>query len=129
MRIALGVAVWFTLQCAADGRRSLAERKPFRQAEVDDFDIAVLVEQNVLHFDIAIDNAFAMQVVEHHGNLGDVQLNDELRKTTDAQPERKQFTIFHVISDDVQVSTRLPVEMSMYNERMGQARLSDGYLV
>ena len=109
----------FTLQCAANGRCSLAQWKPFRQAEVDNFDVAVLVEQNVLHFHITIDNAFAMQVVEHHGNLGDVELHDELRKTTDAQPEREQFTIFHVIGDDVQVPSRLPVEMRMYNERVG----------
>ena len=62
------------LHCAAEG---LGERpavlEDFAEAEVDEFDVSVLVEHDVLGLEVAIDDVHGMEVFEGAHDLAEIE--------------------------------------------------------
>lgn len=117
------------LNRAADRARALAQRQPFRQAEIDELHVATLVEQDVLHLDVAIDDALAVQVVEHETHLDGVDGHETFGKVMHLEPEREQLAVLHIVRDYVQEAFGLPVEPGLHNERILHTTRGDGHLV
>ncbi len=57
------------IQAAAKGLEVPAWRKQVAQTKVDNLDVAILADEDVFDFKIAVDNAVAVAVVEGAGNL------------------------------------------------------------
>lgn len=114
---------------AANRARSLARWQPFRQAEIDELHVTALVQQDILHFNVTIDDAVAVQVVEHETHLDGVDGNKTLGKVMHLEPERQQLTVLDEIGDYVEESLRLPVEPRLHYQRVVYTRRGDGHLV
>ena len=55
------------------GRLGAAVETHFAHAEIGDFDVALLVEHDVVQFQIAVDDASTVQVEETHRYFGRVE--------------------------------------------------------
>lgn len=64
----------------------------FRETEIDDFEIAVHVDQDVFEFEVSVDDAFSVEVAECQRNLHSIKLDLLFLKSSTSFKESIKFT-------------------------------------
>ena len=117
------------LDSAANCAGSFAHFEPLGEAKVNELNVAAVIEQNILHLNISIDDAMPMQVVKHEAHLDGIQHRQPLGKVMHLEPQRQQLAILHIVGDYVKEPLGLPVVPRFYNERVVHAAGGDRDLV
>lgn len=72
-----------------------------REAEVGDLEVAVLVEQQVLRLQVAVDDALRVQVLEGRGDLRAVEVAGRRAEPARVPQVREQLAAAHVLEEHV----------------------------
>ena len=104
---------------ADDSRRAfVCFSKDLADAKVGEFDVAMLVDEYVLWFEVAIDDTPTMQVLDCEDKLCSVEASFLLAEITFAGDEHKKVTTIDKIGNEIQVRLSLECVMQAEKERM-----------
>lgn len=105
------------LDCAAKAVR-LAIQRMLRQAEVGQRNVTVLVQQNVLRLQIAIDDPQPMQMVQRQRQLSQIELDILLGEHHLLAQAREQITAAQKVQYQIQLAGRLKCIVQLHDERV-----------
>ena len=91
--------------------------EPLGEAEVCELEMSVLVEQEVLGLEVAVDDGQRVEVVEGGRDLGGVEQTGAVGELAGVAQVREQLTSAQVLEQHVQVTTVVVRPQPVYRHR------------
>ena len=104
------------LGCTAKTHRELLLANHFRQAIIDNFKVAIGINQDVLELQITMGNTLRMKVADGQDNLGSVELDNVLWESLLALEHLVQLSSSNEGHDEVQAELRLEEVVHAHQE-------------
>mmetsp|Transcript_40848 Transcript_40848/g.95434 ORF Transcript_40848/g.95434 Transcript_40848/m.95434 type:complete len:243 (-) Transcript_40848:296-1024(-) len=113
----------------------LAEHPILSEPEIRELDVAVGADEDIVGFEVAVDDVFFVQVLQRQGNLSYVELRNRLGKSSELLQQGEEVAAGHVVHDEEEMLVRLEGSMHLHHKRVvnggenAHLRLDFGYFV
>lgn len=87
------------------------------ESEVSNLQVAVAIEQNILRFQISVDNTILVEAADRFDQLGSVEASPTLRKFSLLPQMVEKFTTIQEVHDEVKLCFGLKCVVKLHDER------------